>query len=360
MTEESVDRLLTRLSEQQALPAKHDEKHGQHHNIAAADNEKASRQERRSSSSDLELLTPVSNSTDTDTPFEGNPNVHPSGAGKGTSGATSDVTEMMRLKKELDMAKDQIARQRQELDHLSIVRDSFEQNIRPLTDLVPKPNGSPVKANSSVRHGTISPPVAAGNTRQGAHWDTYSIISDTPSLENYDNCQHVWSSNRPYPNGNFNAGQNQQYQPGGQQYGQQNGRTWTNKGMVTNVPQIMMPQQQQILGQRAFSGPVTPVGSHDYNQFQGNVGIRRSNAQNRATSLFAQVRDHGWDTYGSGIGSLDGMTMGMNNGGSFSNLKMYSAPLPYQPRPIGTPLSPTAAEFRAGPASSNPWNSAVS
>ena len=351
-----MDHLLTKLSEQQALLAKHE----QQYDAAMTDKNKNASYKRGSSSTNSELMTPASDSLNDEYNYkEASSQAQSIKASKGADADQPDMAELMRLKRELDAAKDQIARQRQELDQTRIIRDSFEQAVGSSADTEPKLNGSPTKAGNELRQTMMSPPILSGNLRPAANWDARSVMSDTPSVDNLDGSQNTWpSSGRHYGHANSSTGLNQQYQPGAPTWGQQGGRSWGNKAMANQVPQMMMPQHQQLLGQRTFSGPASSISSNDFNQFQASPGLRRSNTQNRATSLFPQVRENGWDTYGSGIGSLDGMTMGMNAG--YPALNMYPTPMPYQPRPIGTPLSPTAAEFRAGTAASSPWNTAVS
>ena len=350
-----MDALLKKLSEQQDLLEKHKQKQG----VVSSENEDKTAtgrtlHERGSSSPTTDLMTPASESFNDEYSHK---------ADKEDDTVELDVAEMMRLKKELDAAKDQIARQKQELDQTRIMKHTLHQAIGSSADAEAKSNGSTTEETRGPHPATLSPSSRSGNPRHEVHWDARSAMSDAPSMDNFNAAQNIWQpSNRPVGNVNFSTGMTQQYQPSGPIWGQPGGRPWGNKAMANNAPQLMMPQQQQLLQQRTFSGPASPVSSTDFNQFQAGPPLRRSNTQTRAASLYPQVRDNGWDAYGGGIGSLDGMTMGMNpNGaGPYQALTMYGAPMPYQPRPIGTPLSPTAAEFRAGQAATNPWNAAVS
>lgn len=268
-----------------------------------------------------------------------------------------EKAEMARLKQELDNAKDQIARQKQELDQTRIMKHTLHQAI-----------GSSAETKANVTEngiGTgnhpISPPGRNGGSRQDQHWETRSAMSDGATADHLNAAQQVWGQpNRSTPNAGLPT-LNQQYQGSGPLWGQQGARPWSNRAVATNMQPPNVPQQQQLLLQsRTFSGPASPVSSNDYSQFQTGPGLRRSNTQNRAASFYPQARDAAWDVFGGGVGSLDGINIAMNPGNTYQAIGMYPAPVSYQPRPIGTPLSPEAAEFRAGQASTNPWNTAVS
>ena len=268
-----------------------------------------------------------------------------------------EKAEMARLKQELDAAKDQIARQKQELDQTRIMKHTLHEAVGSSTETEIK-----AKENGVGRYqAPTNSPGRNGGTRHDNHWEGRSVMSDGTSVNDFGPTQHVWgSSNRPAFNPGLPTSVNQQYQSIAPAWGQPGARPWGNRQMTANVQPIAMPTQQQMLQSRTFSGPASPVANNDYNSFQTGQGTRRSNTQNRAASFYPQTRDNTWDIFGGGIGSLDGMTIGVNPSTPYQTVGMFSAPLPYQPRPIGTPLSPEAAEFRAGQASTTPWNTAVS
>ena len=355
-----MDALLTKLSEQQALLEKHKQK--QDATTSEHVGKTTSSQtlhERDSSSPTADLMTPESSSAN-----DGNSYM----ADKEDDTIKLDVVELKRLKKELDAAKDQIARQKQELDQTRIMKHTLHQAIGSSADAGRGSNGSNGTTADDTfgpRQATLSPSTLSGNHGQDVHWDARSGMSDTPSADNFNTAQSIWQpSARAFSNANFSPGMlNQQYQPSAPIWASSGNRSWGSKVMTNNATQMMLPQQQQmLLQQRTFSGPASPISSTGFTQFQAGPPSRRSNTQTRAASLYPQARDNGWDAYNNGIGSLDAMTMAMNGvgGGPYQAPSMYPAPIPYQPRPIGTPLSPTAAEFRAGTASANPWNAAVS
>ena len=351
-----MDALMIKLSEQQAV---FDRQLKKQDAIPSADVGKAARSQtlRRSDSSsqNADLMTPVTTSSD---------EALNNSADKEDVTIQPNVAEMERLKKELDAANDQIARQKQELDQSRIMKHTLNQAMGSSMDTEPTSYGAALEDSARPRQATLSPSARSGNHPHDVHWDTRSAMSDTASMDNYNSNQNVWQSSRAFGNANFNPGLlNQPCQASGPTWASSGNRPWGGRAVPNAATQMIVPQQQQmLLQQRTFSGPASPLPSADFNQYQAGPLPRRPNTQTRAASLYPPARDNVWDAYGNGIGSLDGMTMAMNTigGGPYQGPGMYSAPMPYQPRPIGTPLSPTAAEFRTGSSSTNPWNTAVS
>ena len=310
-----------------------------------ADADKARHDEGNSSMSS-ELMTPASSS------------FNDAYSNDGIKDDKKDQAEMARLKQELDAAKDQIARQKQELDQSRIMKHTLHQAVGSSAETQSKAK----EISSSIGYVAVSPPGRNGGSRQDHHWDARSVISEGVSADHFGTTQHSWGQSH---RSNFNAALpttfNQQYQGQSPAWGQPGARPWGNRPMTNNQQPLVVPQQQQQqqLQSRTFSGPASPVSNNDFGQFSSGPGLRRSNTQNRAASFYPQARDASWDVFGGGLGSLDGMNIAMNPSNTYQAIGMYPAPMPYQPRPIGTPLSPEAAEFRTGQASTNPWNTAV-
>lgn len=276
-----------------------------------------------------------------------------------------DPAEMLRLKKELDAAKDKIARQEQEL--------SQARNSKPILDSTKGPNTAPLTAqksesidrtisNAQDAFNAVNRSYGARQELYGTHEDARSDNSDPLSAGAFNRAQGIWPTN---PGPGYNAGipntLNQPFQQSTNIWGQ-GSRPWMNRPMAPPLAPLMVPQHQQMQ-HRAYSGPTSPVSGgsnhfgNDFNTFQGGQGLRRSNTQNSRTSAsYTQGRNNGWDTFGHGT---DGSMMNMSPVSSFQPMGMFQAPMSYQPRPIGTPLSPTAAEFTSNNPVSNPWNSAV-
>lgn len=345
--------LLAKLSEQQMLLEK------QKNALTPANDQEAQGQNGDSSSSSI-LLTPATERF----------SAKDSADGKDDDDTPKlDVVEMARLKKELDAAKDQIARQKQELDQTRGTVHAFghamsssshrDLNARNDTGERPLTNGvTPFNAGARPT-----------GTRQ-EHWplqdDARSDSSDAMSPGVFNTAQNMWSaSTRPTFNAGVPAPVNQQFQHQGATWGQPGARPWGHRAAATALPPLIVPQQH--MQQRIYSGSASPISSsdgrmmNDFSQFPNGGGIRRSNTQSsRSSSLYPQPRNNAWDMFTGGISPIDSVSLGMNPTSAFQSMGLYPASMQYQPRPIGTPLSPTAEEFRTAQPSATPWNAAVS
>lgn len=311
-----MDALLVKLSQQQALLAQQKTAR-----TAVEDN----KQTKVDSTASSILLTPASESFSyMNATKDQDETVRP------------DVSEMVRLKKELDAAKNQIARQKQELDQSRVINHKVDQAIGPSSDAALSPTSDHLNMSSNY-------PL---NNRQawGPNEDGRSEISDLSTGPN------VWSN--PNARQGFNAGLQQDTI-----WNQHGTRPFGQRGIGSALSPIVMPQQP--IQNRNYSVPVSPVsggntrGVAEY----GGRGFGNLNVQsNRNASVFQQ-RSNTFDMYSGSASPLDAGFGGMNPGSAYQTLGMY--PSGYQPQPIGTPLSPTAAEFRASQASANPWNAAV-
>ena len=326
----SMDSLLAKLSEQQALLAK------QKTALPAKGEDESHAKEGSTTSSTL--LTPASESFS----YTNTAN---------TAHGEDETSEMARLKKELDDARDQIARQKQELDQTRVIKHTFDQAMGPPSEAALSPRTDitdPANTflNSNRHLGTV----------QG-HWRNEDARSDGSELvSSFNAVPNAWSSSaRP----SFNAA----LQPDSG-WDQPGPRSWGHRAIGNALPPPVTVSQQPLMQQRNYSVPVSPVsggsarGMTDYGQFSQTRGYSQITSRDNR-NVPSYQRGNGWDVYTGGPGPMDGMTQGgMSPGSTYQSLGMY--PSAYQPRPIGTPLSPTAAEFRAGQASGNPWNSAVS
>lgn len=347
----SMDGLLAKLSEQQAILQK------QKNTLTPKQNDKGP-PKKEDSSPDSVLLTPVS---DTRSKTQsGDEQV------KSTKPPT-ETLEMVRLKKELDAAKNQIARQKKELDQNRATKQTLDQVT---TSHSSGAEFQPRYETSNVHHASFNPASRATAIRQD-NWshneDARSELSDAVSAGPYTAPQNIWSSPaRPAFNAATSIHSSQPFQPPSTTWGQPGARPWNHRGVGPALPSLIIPQQQHIQ-QRNYSGPLSGISASDvrtfsdYSQFQGGAGLRRANGQNtRTTSLIPLQRNNGWDMYSGGMGALDGVNAAINPNTTFQPMGLYPNSLQYQPRPIGTPLSPTAEEFRTSQASTTPWNAAVS
>ncbi len=335
MQPSSMDSLLAKLSEQQALLAK------QKTTLPTKGDDENHAKEGSSASSTL--LTPASESFS----YTNTANTAKDEDDK----LRIEASEMARLKKELDDAKHQIARQKQELDQTRVIKHTFDRAMGSPSEVALSPRTDVTDPNNAFM--TSNRPVG---TVQG-HWRNDDSRSDESDVVGpFNAVPNAWSgSSRP----SFNAA----LQPDSG-WGQPGPRSWGQRAIGNALPSSVLVSQQATLPQRNYSVPVSPVsagggrGMNDFGQFNQARGYGQMNPRDNRNAPSFQ-RGNGWDVYTGGPGPMDGMNLGgMSPGSTYQSLGMY--PSGYQPRPIGTPLSPTAAEFRASQASANPWNSAVS
>ena len=331
----SMDSLLAKLSEQQTLLAK------QKTVIPIKGDDESHAKEGSSASS--ALLTPASESFS----YTNTANT----AKDEDDNLRIEASEMARLKKELDDGKDQIARQKQELDQSRVIKHTFDQAMGPPSEVVLSP-GTDITDPSSA-FVTSNRPLS---TRQG-HWRNEDARSDgSDAVGPFSALPNAWSdSSRP----SFTA----IIQPDSG-WGQPGPRPWSQRGIGNALSPPVLVSQQPPMQQRNYSVPVSPVsggggrGMNEFSRFNQVRGYGQIDTRDNRNAPPYQ-RGTGWDVYTGGPGPLDGMSLGgMSPSSTYQSLGMY--PSAYQPRPIGTPLSPTAAEFRVGQVPANPWNSAVS
>lgn len=348
-----MDTLLAKLSEQQVLLEK------QKNALAPADEEEVHVQGSDSSSNSARVLTPVS---------DGFENVT-HGADKLNDDDTMELgaAKLARLKKELDAAKDQIARQKHELEQTRASIPSVDKTSG--TSFQRELN---TRLNTGDRSASTSQAILNASSRptgtRAEHWplseDARSESSDVMSGMIFNSPNQPWATPARAPVNTGSSTSNNQTQ--GLTWGQPGARPWSNRAAGATVAPLIIPQQPH-LQQRVFSGSSSPMPSIDsrlvneYNQFPSNGGLRRSNTQNnRNSSNHQSNRNNGWDMYPGAISTIDNSSLGTNASAAFQSIGMFPASAQYQPRPIGTPLSPTAEEFRTTQTSVTPWNVAVS
>ena len=297
-----------------------------------------------------------------DTPSNSN---HEARDGEATK---SDMAEMLRLKQELEAAKAQLALQRQEIDQNRVIHQTYEQVMGPSPVLsggmMDGEAGGPKAA--AYGHTTAATTFAASRpTSLRPDIDTFSDTSDSfPIGQSHLNPNIRSAPRHPFNLSPSNQAQYQQAMGIWQQAGPN--QPWSQRNAAQAMPPGALIQQQQ---QRAMSGPVATspgvIGDgrfpSDYNHYQTGYGMRRGHGSNPRNDGYGHFNRHnGWPAVGNGVGGLDNVNMGLSSGGPFQTIGMYQATMPYQPRPIGTPLSPTAEEFRSGQTNGTPWNANVS
>ncbi|OCK80275.1 ARM repeat-containing protein [Lepidopterella palustris CBS 459.81] len=292
------------------------------------------------------------------------------------SSVMSDPVELLRLKQELEAAKNKIARMDQELHASRITKSTLDQAM-----------GTPSEADyhhykGDITEQTISKLQSALNasTRPNAgrqeSWppqeDTRSETSEALSTAPFNRGQAIWGSGmRPGFGLSVPPPMPQQYPVPTNSWTANTVRPFYGSNMSHGMnPQAFVPVPVQNQ-QRPSSGH-SRVDNYrgGNNQFLNepthfplDQSLRRGmNPPSRPGSAF-EPRYNQWTSYPPSIASADGA------GGisptlapiPLSSMGMYPPAnhLPYQPRPIGsmgTRLSPEAAEFSVDAMAPTPWN----
>lgn len=342
-----MDQILAQLSEKQTLL------HKQKEALKLMDNGQIAHLDNDSSSSGSVQLTPATDSF----------NITPHSEENDDETIQLDAAELARLKQELNAAKDKIARQEQELSQTRVIKHTFDQAMGPASEMDFQHSGEVTEQTISSLQSAFnasSRPLPDHQDAWGIQDDAQSDISDALSAGAYNRAHGIWANPaRPGYGIDLATPTNQQYNATTNQWGQEAGRAWQNRLQVHVPPPLMLPRQQPQHG--TYTGPPTPVYGgdgrlmNDFNQFQPPQGLRRPNTQtNRVGPVYSQ-RNTSLGSYASNVSSGDGLS----SNSTYQSMSAYQGPTGYQPRPIGTPLSPTAAEFTASHNAPTPWNAQV-
>ena len=294
-----MDSLLQKLSEQQTILAK------QKAIMSSSSDEE--NQPRQISPPSSAILTPASDD-----------------ASKGPVIQSTDLAELARLKRELNAAKSEIARQKQELDQNRVIQHTVDQAM-----------GTPSDINVSPRRDlTESFPGRQNFLNEGRH--TWMADDARSEISNFDSVSNDWMNKV-----NFNSAM-QSDAP----IGTSGGRSWNHRrARNSTMPSALMGQSA------SYNAPLSPRGGNrGMNEF-GPFGLGNFSQIPQQTSR----RGNGFDLFGNGGPQLDSLNVGnLPPGANFQSMGLY--PSGQQPQPIGTPLSPMAAEFQVPHAAANPWN----
>jgi hypothetical protein len=327
-----MDKLLAKLSEQSAAINK------QHEALKNSDDNLAySRTMDFVSASSSLPITPATETKNNSTaPSTGPASV----TGEETTNAGDD--EVLRLKLELEAAKNKLARMDQELAQSRITKHTIDQVMGSVSEadypMNPEVNGP----NLNLPQYTVRPQVQRDNS-WAAQEDNRSDTSDALSANDFNRARAIWGNGgRPAFNG---QGSVPAFQPPYALAPNQ----WMNRGFGQpfDVPvPFSGPPMNAFRGDRMMPEPdllmAPPAGRR--NQVGGRFGrgsfpyASSSSSYDGYTPVTTPYGSVGG--MGGGVapmGGQMGMNAGMNGGGS-----MYGG---YQPQPIGTPLSPHAPEF---------------
>lgn len=357
-----MDKLLAKLSEQSAAISKQTE-------ALKEDNIAYIRTAEYVSASSSAPLTPAIETFNQSTAPTTSP---PSIVGEESLGAD----EVLRLKVELEAAKGKIARMDQELAQSRITKHTIDQAIGSASEVdYPMTNQA-----DAIEHrfpqlppglNTASRPQTHRDTSWAAQDDSRSDTSEALSAGGFNRARAIWS-NGGEPN--FTAMQHGPVRGGFQQpsgelataqfasrsFGQPfvdaPGQYPAPPPMSALREQRMMPESDVVMAPPSFRrNNIGPRFNHR------NIGSMPYAGSNNSYDGYTPTSTPYGSAGGMGSGAPGfggAMGMGMNMGGGMSNGSMPAGMYPgYQPQPIGTPLSPTAAEFTS---SGGGWKNDVS
>jgi hypothetical protein len=293
--------------------------------------------------------------------------------------AQTEMGEVLRLKQELMAAQTKIARMDQELSQTRIAKHTMDQILGPASEAESNANGEIIELPAKAEPGSVLPssqalagrpnswdmldaPASRTQLGRGGTWamvdDAQSDSSEALSAGGFHRGKGIWSnSNKPNLHLGLTAPTTQQYVDTTSAFGQDSTRgTWFGRGP---------PQPVHSLPPRVFSGPAVRnmAGDNGFvngpGQFNVPQPLHRPSIQNGRIGTGFNHRNAAWTPYSGNISSTEHIMNGQPSTG-YQPAGSYHIPIPYQPRPIGTPLSPTAAEFQSNNAGNNPWNPQVS
>ena len=305
-----MDNLLMKLSEQQAILAK------QKAAMSSGFNEGDQARHQVSSDSSA-ILTPTS-----DVASKSNKAFNADSIGK-----MEDV-ELDRLKKELDAAKNEIARQKYELDQNRVIKHTVDQAMGPSSEATLSPRRD--QFNDLFNNNVGLQP----ESRQ-----TWMVGDDARSdFSNFDAVPGSWGNRSGYTT---NLQSNLAFES-------QAGRPWSQRGARNStLPTNLMNQPT------SYTAPLSPRDGRGFNDFasytRGGFGQPQQ---------FANRRGAGLEIFGPNVNQIDAMSVSsLNSSSPYPSLGVF--PTASQPQPIGTSLSPIAAEFQVNQTATNPWNAGL-
>ncbi|EFR01160.1 meiotic coiled-coil protein 2 [Nannizzia gypsea CBS 118893] len=279
------------------------------------------------------------------------------------TGKGMDTQEMFRLQQELEAANSRIALQEQELAQTRVIKQTLDQAMGPPSEVD--------FGGREITEQTISSLQNAFNasTRQfnqhQEQWslqdDAHSDISDALSAGGYNRARGLWNAQPQPPVNNFGnvdkIGRDIMFHDS-------NMSTDSTRSWGTRISQPeYTPQAGFPVNQRMVPGHASPPYGFDNRysaepapQIQGPTG-RRATQVNRGSSCFPPQTSP-WGTFPPSLTPIP-RPASQQHAANFQPQNTYPAVNTYQPRPIGTPLSPMAAEFTAYPATPASWASSA-
>ncbi|KAF3479563.1 meiotic coiled-coil protein [Arthroderma uncinatum] len=278
------------------------------------------------------------------------------------SGKGMDTQEMLRLQQELEAANSRIALQEQELAQTRVIKHTLDQAMGPPSEVDFGGREITEQTISSLQN-AFNASTRPFNQRQD-QWtmqdDARSDISDALSAGGYNRARGLWNANsQPQVNGFGNADKgHRDFALHDANVNPDVSRNWGNR----TSQQGFNSQPGFPHNQRMFPGHGSPPYGFDNRysaeqvpQLQGPTN-RRATQANRGASCFPPQTSP-WGTFSPPLAPATTLPRpaSQQQVGAFQPQNVFPSVNTYQPRPIGTPLSPMAAEFTAFSATPGSW-----
>lgn len=264
--------------------------------------------------------------------------------------------EMLRLQQELLAANSRIALQEQELAQTRVIKHTLDQAMGPPSEADFGGREVTEQTISSLQNAFNASTRPFNNNQRQDSWmpsdDARSDISDALSAGGYNRARGMWANTSTQPTAfATTCGDKSQRDPGPPEQG----RSWNNRAASHGYAP----------SQRVLSGPSHPAYAVNDGRYAGDHapymhgnGPRRSFTQvNRGGSCFPP-QNSPWGTFPADPAVIPPRTAGTPHIGNYQQV-FHGGGAPYHPRPIGTPLSPTAAEFTSAQSNASSWASSV-
>ncbi|KAJ5482416.1 Armadillo-like helical [Penicillium sp. IBT 31633x] len=285
---------------------------------------------------------------------------------EGTNSYTQEdrAMEFLRLKQELLAANSKIALQEQELAQTRVIKHTLDQALGPSSeaDFGSREIIEPTISHLQNAFNASSSTFGYFQDAWGGQDDSQSDISDPLSTGAYNRSRGLWVQNesaldREYGESLSGTSSSASQDPN---------RFW---GASNAYPSFAGPPSLQ--SHRAHSGSSAnpcglysrPIGEHMLYPLGPVPGSHRSITQgSRGGSLFP-IQSTPWGDFTSGPSSeqtpKSPPSPTKRPPSAFQQVGLYSVPS-YPPRPIGSPLSPTATEFTGPNVKESTWNTSMS
>lgn len=240
------------------------------------------------------------------------------------------VAELNRLKMELDRAKNQIARMDQELAHTRGNKSCDVNSISAAGNIALNTKGAP-GTHFDDAFSNLNRPFARDSSWKG-HDDARSDTSDAMSALSAGGLQRsrsIWAHHQTFGGGHVNMPPLTQY-----------------SGIAQPVPGY---PTQQWMTDRAYAGqypgtlPITPGLQTDRSSPDRNMHDVENRGSTRGGGSFGPRNQNSF--FGGSSSSYDNMPQ--SKYATPDDLRFSAGHAGYRPQPIGSALSPFAAEFNA-------------